>query len=405
MKWKDRRWPVLFGVLIVIGYILGGCCFGSPGAESKEESGWETGERDRDISGELVYSGSMDLGFARGFFVDYYEGGYRLIGTRDKRRYLVVPKGGQAPMDLEEDIVVLKRPVENIYLVATAVMDMVCELDGLDLIGFSGQGAEGWSMEPVRTRMEEGRILYAGRYDSPDYELIVSRGCSLAIENNMITHCPEVREKLESFGIPVLVDSSSYESHPLGRVEWVKLYGVLIGREKEAQEAFDRQEKALERVGSQEASGKTVAFFYITANGMVSVRASSDYIPAIINLAGGRYIFEDLGEEGGRSTVTMQMEEFYHRAKEADFLIYNSTIDGEMETVEELIRREELLKDFKAVKQGNVWCTDRDLYQRSMSAGQLLEDIHSMLSGDEGRQGEMVYLYRLGLGEEPDGER
>ena len=162
--------------------------------------------------------------------MDYYEGGYRLIGTRDKRRYLVVPEGGQAPMDLEEDIVVLKRPVENIYLVATAVMDMVCELDGLDLIGFSGQGAEGWSMEPVRTRMEEGRILYAGRYDSPDYELIVSRGCSLAIENNMITHCPEVREKLESFGIPVLVDSSSYESHPLGRVEWVKLYGVLIGR-------------------------------------------------------------------------------------------------------------------------------------------------------------------------------
>ena len=63
------------------------------------------------------------------------------------------------------------------------------------------------------------------------------------------------------------------------------------------------------------------------------------------------------------------------------------------------------MKDFKAVKQGNVWCTDRDLYQRSMSAGQLLEDIHSMLSGDEGRQGEMVYLYRLGLGEEPDGER
>ncbi len=103
--------------------------------------------------------------------------------------------------------------------------------------------------------------------------------------------------------------------------------------------------------------------------------------------------------------MTMQLEEFYHRAKEADFLIYNSAIDGEMETVEELIRREELLKDFKAVKQGNVWCTDRDLYQRSMAAGQLLEDIHSMLSGDGDRQGEMMYLYRLGQEEGTDGER
>ena len=66
MKWKDRRWPVLFGVLIGIGYILGGCCFGSPGAESKEESGWETGERDRDISGELCIQGVWTWGLPGG---------------------------------------------------------------------------------------------------------------------------------------------------------------------------------------------------------------------------------------------------------------------------------------------------------------------------------------------------
>lgn len=346
----------------------------------------------------------MELQFATGFFVDYYEGGYRLIGTGEGRRYLVIPEGARAPEDLAEDIVELKQPLTNVYLVATAAMDMVCELDGLDLIGFSGQRAEGWSMEEARRGMEEGRILYAGRYDSPDYELIVSRGCSLAVENNMITHCPEVREKLESFGIPVLVDSSSYESHPLGRVEWIKLYGVLLGREEEAREAFGRQAEALGRVAGQVASGKTVAFFYITANGMVSVRASSDYIPAIIRLAGGRYVFEDLGKEGGRSTVTMQLEEFYHQAKEADFLVYNSAIDGEMESLEELIQREELLRDFKAVRQGNVWCTDRDLYQRSMSAGQLLEDIYNMLSEERDRQGETVYLHRLRNGEGQDGE-
>ena len=38
----------------------------------------------------------------------------------------------------------------------------------------------------------------------------------------MIYHNPEVKEKLEEFGIPVLVEHSSYESHPLGRTEWVK---------------------------------------------------------------------------------------------------------------------------------------------------------------------------------------
>ena len=69
-----------------------------------------------------------------------------------------------------------------------------------------------------------------------------------------------------------------------------------------------------------------------------------------------------------------------------------------------MIQREELLRDFKAVRQGNVWCTDRDLYQRSMSVGQLLEDIYNMLSEERDRQGETVYLHRLRNGEGQDGE-
>lgn len=383
------------GMLIFMAAILGGCFFPGLSGAKDEPEGSGSKVNTEMISSELSPAGSMELQFAEGFSADYYEDGYALLQIENDRRYLVVPEDRQVPKDLSEDIVVLKRPLKNIYLVATAVMDMVCELDGLDCIGFSGQKAEGWSMEPVQEEMEQGNILYAGKYDSPDYELIVSRGCSLAIENNMITHCPEVAEKLESFGIPVLVDSSSYESHPLGRVEWIKLYGVLLGREKEAQAAFDRQMEVLGRIAGEEASGKTVAFFYITTNGMASVRSSWDYIPAIIRLAGGTYIFDDLGQEGGRSTVIMQLEEFYHGARDADYLIYNSTIDGELETLEELIQKEEILKDFKAVQQGNVWCTDRDLYQRSMSAGQLIEDIHNMLSGDVDRQQKTEYLYRL----------
>lgn len=111
--------------------------------------------------------------------------------------------------------------------------------------------------------MEAGDILYAGKYSMPDYERILSEGCRLAIENMMITHTPEVQEQLEGFGIPVLVDRSSYESHPLGRMEWVKLYGVLMGREAEAEAAFKAQTETLDEISHQENTGKTVAFFYL----------------------------------------------------------------------------------------------------------------------------------------------
>ena len=111
----------------------------------------------------------------------------------------------------------------------------------------------------------------------------------------------------------------------------MKLYGTLLGKTEEAQKAFNAQKKILEEISGQENTGKTVAYFYITTNGTVNVRKSSDYVPKMIELAGGKYIFGNLGDDGSRSSsVNMQMEEFYATAKDADYLIYNSTIDGEM---------------------------------------------------------------------------
>lgn len=346
----------------------------------------------QEISSMLEYEDRMELDYAKEFAIDEYKDGYRLISISDGSRFLVVPEGKEAPDDLESDIVVLNQPVDHIYLAATAVMDMITSIDALDAIRLSGTKSSGWYIEEAKEAMEEGSILYAGKYSAPDYERIVSEGCRLAIENTMINHAPEVREKLEKFGIPVFLDYSSYETHPLGRVEWVKLYGVLLGKEEQAERAFDGEETAFEDAICGEPTGKTVAFFFITTNGAVNVRKSSDYIPKMIELAGGTYVFDSLGDAQSRSSsVTMQMEEFYAAAQDADYLIYNSSIDGEVGSIDELLGKSSLLGDFKAVQEGNVFCTTKNLYQESMSIGTLTKDIHSMLTGET----EMTYLYRL----------
>ena len=84
----------------------------------------------------------------------------------------------------------------------------------------------------------------------------------------MIYHMPEVKEKLEQFGIPVLVEHSSYEPHPLGRTEWLKLYGVLLDKEEPAQELFEKQADKVKNLENSKNTGKTVAFFYINSIGV-----------------------------------------------------------------------------------------------------------------------------------------
>lgn len=386
---QGRKKSIIIGWLLLTG-LLGLYSCGSPSSASESEMKTETEEKTN-----LIYESSMELQYAENFTADYYEGGYILLTTTmDGGKFLVVPEDKPVPDALAEDIVVLKQPIKNLYLVSSSIMDIFSELNGLDAITFSGQKEEGWYIEAAREAMHKGDIIYAGKYSKPDYELIVSGNCSLAIENMMISHAPEVIEKLEDFGIPVMIEYSSYESHPLGRVEWIKFFGAMLGKEEEAQRIFKNQTEILKKVTADEKTGKTVAFFFITSNGLMQVRQSSDYIPKMIELAGGSYIFEDIGDpETRRSTMNMQVEEFYKGAKDADFLIYNSSIDGGVSSIDGLLDKCGLLADFKAVKEGNVWCTTNDMYQQSLSIGYLIEDIHAMLLGEG--EDNMHYLFRL----------
>lgn len=345
---------------------------------------------------DLKPVGSMDLLYADQFSVDYYENGYVLATIRDSGRYLAVPDGAAVPEGLPEDVTALCRPLDQIYLAATSAMDLFRSLEAVDQITLSGTDAPGWYIDEAKKAMEDGRMLYAGKYSAPDYERLLQNGCDLAVESTMIYHVPEVKEQLERLGIPVLVERSSYESHPLGRMEWIRLYGALLGRDERAEACFTACVDALKPLMDQPSQGKTVAFFYISKNGAVNVRKPGDYVANMIEMAGGRYVPAAAGEEeNALSSVNMQMEAFYASARDADYIIYNSTIDGELDSLADLLKKNGLLADFKAVNEGHVWCTGKNLFQESMGLGDMVLDIHRMMNSADPDPGEMAYLYPL----------
>ena len=342
----------------------------------------------------LEWQERADLSYAEGFVIEKYAEGFRLITISDDAQYLIVPEGRKAPQGLKNDICVINQPVSDIYMAATAVMDMFRSLDALETIAFSGADADGWYIEEAKQAVESGAMLYAGKYSAPDYEMLLSGNCPLAIENTMILHTPEVKEQLEKLGITVLVDYASTESHPLGRIEWVKLYGTLLGKEAEAEQIFDAQVKTYAEIEQQmQKSDQSVVIFYLTENGAASVRSPSDYMVKMIAAAGGNYVFDDLETDGKKTTsMTIQMETFYARAKSADYLLYNNSIGGEYENLEALLKKEPLLADFDAVKENHVWCVPKSLYQESMSTGRLITDLYAILNEETPQT---TYLYHL----------
>ena len=332
----------------------------------------------------LVFSHHYQLDYAQQFTADCYEGGYTMLTIAESdARFLVVPEDAAEVDGLPADVTVLRQPVENIYLVSTSVMDLLLHLDALDSVAFSGTKAEGWYLPAVQQAMEEGKIAYAGKYSAPDYEQILAAGCRLAIENTMILHTPEVKEQLEHFGIPVLVERSSYESDPLARMEWIKFYGILLGREELAQQVFDRQAERIASLLDQQSTGKSCAFFSISANNLANVRKGGDYVARMIEMAGADYVFADLTDSGNSlSTMNLPLEDFYAGARDADFLIYNSTIEGVVSTTDELVAKCSLLADFKAVQNGHVWCVAQSFFQQSMELADFILELHRLFTED-----------------------
>ena len=382
---------------------------------SADEMKKETGPAE--IEG-LTFDHALETDYAECFDVYYYQDGFKLLDIHGDTRCLLIPEGKDLPAGVEavdasgkavdgtggdavfgkladgERIIVLHQPVQNVYLAATAVMALVNSVDAINAVRLTGTDADGWYLDAPKKALESGDMIYAGKYSEPDYELLIQEGCTLAIESTMIDHTPEVKEKLEELDIPVLTDHSSYEDHPLGRAEWVKLYGALFDQEDAAEKQFAGQKDAVAELESLENTGKTVAFFYISQDGTAVVRSAEDYIPRMIGIAGGQYMFSDLEAAAGSSAaVNLSMEEFYATASEADYLVYNASIDAPLNGMQDLLAKSDLFSEFKAVQDGQVWTTDKNLYQATDSIGQFIKDLHLMMT--DGKEDEMAFLKRV----------
>ena len=376
--------------------------------------------------------------YAECFTIYRYEGDYAVLSVDDGRRYLIVPEGKEVPASTgpegngegsENELILLRKPLDRIYLPASAVM---CQLDAIGAVKnviLSGLPRDSWYIEAARDAMDSGAMQYGGKYSEPDYEKILSMGTNLAIESTMILHTPKVQEKLEKLGVPVLIDRSSYESEPLGRAEWVKVYGLLTGREEDAEKAFEEQKGFVEEVlknarsteaerpegstggwsnpeaggssgeGSHPAAGgnadtndgKTVSIFSVNSNRQVVTRTPGDYFAKMLETAGGQLCTP--ATDQSRATQTVSMESFYAAAAEADILIYNASIEDAPESLEEMCGKDNILTEFRAVREGRVWCMRSSLYQNASRTGAIIRDLHAIVAGSA--EEETEFFYRL----------
>lgn len=328
----------------------------------------------------------LSLSHAEQFSV-YYEDGCAVVTIRGEGQILLVPHGKKAPEELAANRTVLTQGVNNAYLISTSGMDLAAKCGALDSIRFCSLKENDWFIPEPVDAMKDGKMLYAGKYSAPDFERLVAGGCNLVLANTMLRHKPQVIEKFEELGIPVIIEKANYEKDPLGRLEWIKFYGLLFGRLDEATAYFDSQVKRLGSLFANEKTGARVAFFALNSKGGVSIRRNSDYVVSMIKMAGGEYALEKIAgdSEGGMSSINVTMEDFSMAAHDADVLVYNGTIETRPRDMKDFVSKSPAFADFKAVRNGAVYTTDKDFFQKTTGIAEFILDMNMVVRAADGK--------------------
>ena len=203
-------------------------------------------------------------------------------------KYLIVPEDVEVPVGLEQDMIIVKKPVDHTYAESDEILNMMKDLDLLDNVAAVGMKSKDCTVSEIADKMKakdgekNAEVAYAGTADKLKLKNFVKSEVNLALftgdilpredsEENAAKDTDkivdkdskdtketltveekteqfeELTEKLATLGIPVLVDRSSEEKTELGKQEWIKVCGVLYGCEELTNEKFDAAVAAAEK--------------------------------------------------------------------------------------------------------------------------------------------------------------
>lgn len=365
---------------------------------------------------QLTSTGKEENTFAELFSIEHLkdenEKAYSKIEVFDKEKkldtsWLLLPEGVDKVSGAPAGVNIMTfRDRQNIMVSSASTMALINAMDALSKVPMTTADTT-WRIQEIKDAIDKGTVKEVGKYSKPDYEQIISIGAekhvTFAVFSTMLDSVPDVYDQLtKTCNLRIMRDQSSYESHPLGRTEWIKIYGEIFDMRDKSDAVFNGQVEILNETTSKinvpEAERKTVLIFYTTSTkDTFYVRNAADYVTELVNLGGGKQVAEISPGKSGNTKMTQEL--FIEKCSQADYVLYNWTSGAsgvKDESLQGLIdaRLGDWFKDFKAYKEGNVWRTSNDFYQKMDKMGEMVADIYKMLYG-ENVSDTLTYVNRL----------
>lgn len=277
---------------------------------------------------------------------------------------------GKKPASLGSDKIFIRTPVKNIIPVSTSYIPMIEYLGKSNTItGFPNP--DYISSPGVRKRINEGSIQNIGNETDFNLETIAEIQPDLII--GYAVNTTSSYDAIKKLGIEVLFNADYIEQHPLGRAEWIKVFGLLYEKYDMADSIFNSIVAEYESAMNTKKSSNLKSVISGSLYGdSWFLPGGENYAARLLEDAGFSYVYES---DTSQSFLKLSFESVYDAANNAEYWLSPAPFSS-LATLADADYR---YTKFTAFQLGNVWCYDKSVGEKGgnnyLELGYLRPDI------------------------------
>ena len=304
------------------------------------------------VSEGKIELSALPLRYANGFAIsrgkDFWEVEVTQpwTGSDQTFRYLILEENAEKPQG--EFSAVIQLPVQKIVLTSTTQIPHLDLLNSTEkLIGFPQ--VDLISSPKAWEQINSGKVTDLGSGPSANTEMVIDLEPDLVMISTLGDDL-RYMDLLAQAGVPALINGEYVEQHPLGRAEWIKFTGVILGQYEESVAVFETIEKeyleAEKLIENLPATAKPTVLSGVMYQDIWYAPASESWGAQILENAGGRYIF---GDQSGTGSLQLNYEFVLENALETDFWIGSADF-ADLESMGTADPRYQVFQPFKTGK-------------------------------------------------------
>jgi len=304
-------------------------------------------------SSEIQKGEKVEIENAKGFSITNFDN-YSILKVNtpwpeaeDPFVYLLSEKDAKVPENLQYDQKV-EIPVKSIVVTSTTHIPALEALnEEKTLVGFPGLNYI--SSEKTRKLINDGSISELGQNENINTEVLIDLSPDVVV-GFAINASNKSFETIQKTGIPVIYNGDWTEATPLGKAEWIKFFGALLGKQKEARTIFNdiKEEYIAAKQLAKTSSEKPTVIAGSMYNDKWYMPYGNSWQAQFIEDANADYLYSDTNGDG---SLSLAFESVLEKAEDAEYWVSS----GQFISYEQLINESEHYKRFKAVREEKVF--------------------------------------------------